>query len=492
MKIMERSFFGSAWGILIVAVLLLLLYPLIHRQSEVLSGHFRDYHFFQRFLQDSSDIAVDTTAMQDTLAIAPGDTIKAPPPPPPPPAYAGKAGLETFYDALRSGKGQIRVAYFGDSAIEGDLICQTLRDSLQKRFGGSGVGLVPISSPIRGFRRSIRHNTSTNWYRRMLGQKNWPGYPLGILGGYFLAGKPPQPEDTLAVDSTQLTIDSLALDDEPDDEPEEDETFWVTYRGVNLFPGLRMIPQARLFYSAPVPDSTGRADKAGSVNVSAGARTTRYELNGKETVNQLWLLDSTVRQLSLTFDVPYTQPLFGISLESKNGVIVDNLPSRGNSGGRLLQIPYYRMNNFDSLLDYELVILQFGLNALAPELEDFSWYKSEVNRMVRHIKQSFPNASILLIGPTDRGIKDKEEAEVTADPSVPLVTQVMREVAEKHQIGFFSFYEAMGGSGTIIDWAENKEPRWANLDYTHLSFPGAHAAGKMLLRYLLKDFDQQQ
>ncbi|PHN07519.1 hypothetical protein CRP01_05305 [Flavilitoribacter nigricans DSM 23189 = NBRC 102662] len=466
----------------------LLLYPLLHRQSGVLSQHFRNYNFFQRFLQDSSEMTVDTLQVDTSVVVK--DTVKAPPPPPPPPAYAGKAGLETFYDALRSGKGQIRVAYFGDSAIEGDLICQTLRDSLQQRFGGSGVGLVPISSPIRGFRRSIRHNTSTNWYRRMLGQKNWPGYPLGILGGYFLAGKPPQAEDSLTVDSTLLNKDSLLIAEEPEDDPSEEEDFWVTYRGVNLFSGLRMVPRARLFYSAPIPDSTGHTAPSGSLDIAAGDRKAHFELNGKATVNQLWLLDSTVRQLSLTFDVPYSQPLFGISLESSQGVIVDNIPSRGNSGGRLLQVPYYRYNNFDSLLDYELVILQFGLNALAPELEDFSWYKSEINRTVRHIKQSFPNASILLIGPTDRGIK--EEAEVVADPSVPLVTQVMREVAEQHKIGFFSFYEAMGGSGTIIDWADNKEPRWANLDYTHLSFPGAHAAGKMLLRYLLKDFDQQQ
>lgn len=489
---MERSSFRSAWGVLIIAALLLLLYPFIHRESGVLSQHFRDYNFFQRFVLDSTQLAALDTLPVDTV-LTQADSIKPPPPPPPPPAYAGKAGLETFYDALRAGKGQIRVAYFGDSAIEGDLICQTLRDSLQKRFGGSGVGLVPISSPIRGFRRSVRHNTSTNWYRRMLGQKNWPAYPLGILGGYFLAGKPPQPEDSLAVDMDTSLIkkDSLLMaEEDPEEAPGEDEGFWVTYRGVSLFPGLRMIPRSRLFYSAPIPDSTGKVAPSGSVEVAAGDWKATYRLNGKETVNQVWLSDSTVRQLSLTFDVPYSQPIFGISLESRQGVIVDNIPSRGNSGGRLMQVPYYRYNDFDSLLDYELVILQFGLNALAPELEDFSWYKSEINRTVKHIKQSFPNASILLIGPTDHGIK--EEAEVIADPSVSLVTQVMREVAERHHIGFFSFYEAMGGSGTIIDWVDNKEPRWANLDYTHLSFPGAHAAGKLLLQYLLKDFDQQQ
>lgn len=471
---------------------MLLLYPLLHRGVEGLSANFRTYDFFDNFLTDSTGVTIDTLAGPDTVAIIP-EVVKpkVPPPPPPPPAYTGKAGLETFYEALKAGKGQIRVAYFGDSAIEGDLICMTLRDSLQRRFGGTGVGLMPISSPVKGFRRSVKHNTSSNWYRRMLGQKNWPGYPLGILGGYFLAGKPPEPQDTVSTTAPATEKDSFALEKKEEDEEEvsEDEGFWVTYRGVSLFPGLRQIPRARLFYSAPVPDSTGRVAAAGKVKVSSGNWEANYSLNGKETVNQLWISDSTVRQLNLEFDLTYTQPLFGVSLESEQGVIVDNIPSRGNSGGRLTQVPYYRLNTFDSLLDYELVILQFGLNALAPELEDFSWYKAEINRTVKHIKQSFPNAGILLIGPTDHGVK--EEAEVVADPSVPLVTAVMREVAEKHKIAFFSFYEAMGGSGTIIDWAENKEPRWANLDYTHLSFPGAHAAGKMLLEFLLKDFDKK-
>lgn len=484
---MERSLFRSAWGVLLMTAIFLMVYPLLHQRVTLLSEHFRDYHFFQRFLADTTSITVDTLAQAPSIG---SDTLKRPPPPPPPPAYTGKAGLQTFYDALRSGKGQIRIAYFGDSAIEGDLICQTLRDSLQRRFGGSGVGLLPISTPIKGFRRSVRHNTSGNWYRRMLGEDNWLEYPLGILGGYFLTAEPPRIENSLPADSSLAQIAPLQSAEKATEELPEKEDFWVTYRGVNLFSGLQKIPQSRLFYAAPIPDSTGQAATPGSVTVSSGAWTTSYELDGEQPVNQQWLSDSTLRRLSLTFDLPYSQPLFGISLESPEGVIVDNIPSRGNLGGRLTQIPYYRLNTFDSLLDYELVILQFGLNALAPEMEDFSWYKSEMNRTIRHIKQSFPNASILLIGPTDRGIK--EEAEVIADPSVPLVTQVMREAAERQQIGFFSFYETMGGGGTIIDWAENKEPPWANLDYTHLSFRGAHVAGKMLLDYLLKEFDQQQ
>ncbi|MFY7963931.1 MAG: hypothetical protein ACOVO1_03450, partial [Chitinophagaceae bacterium] len=38
----------------------------------------------------------------------------------------------------KSKKGKIRIAYLGDSMIEGDLVSQTLRRLLQSYFGGSG------------------------------------------------------------------------------------------------------------------------------------------------------------------------------------------------------------------------------------------------------------------------------------------------------------------------------------------------------------------
>src|SRR5689334_20420684 len=65
---------------------------------------------------------------------------------------------------LRSGKKRkIRVAYFGDSMIEGDLISQTLRKGLQGVFGGYGVGFVPINSPVAKYRISAYTDCSDSW-----------------------------------------------------------------------------------------------------------------------------------------------------------------------------------------------------------------------------------------------------------------------------------------------------------------------------------------
>ena len=61
---------------------------------------------------------------------------------------------EKLHQLKSTKKGKIRIAYFGDSMIEGDLLTQTLRKLLQKEFGGYGVGFLPIHSKVAGFRQT--------------------------------------------------------------------------------------------------------------------------------------------------------------------------------------------------------------------------------------------------------------------------------------------------------------------------------------------------
>ena len=42
--------------------------------------------------------------------------------------------------------GKIRIAYYGDSMTDGDLIVQDLRALFQNAFGGLGIGFLPIAS----------------------------------------------------------------------------------------------------------------------------------------------------------------------------------------------------------------------------------------------------------------------------------------------------------------------------------------------------------
>jgi hypothetical protein len=55
-------------------------------------------------------------------------------------------------------KGKVRIAWYGDSFSEGDILVSDLRDTLQSLYGGNGVGFVPITNEIAGFRRSVIHS----------------------------------------------------------------------------------------------------------------------------------------------------------------------------------------------------------------------------------------------------------------------------------------------------------------------------------------------
>lgn len=53
-----------------------------------------------------------------------------------------------FYEKLANAQKNdqlVRVLHYGDSQIEADRISGTLRENLQRKFGGSGVGLIPIT-----------------------------------------------------------------------------------------------------------------------------------------------------------------------------------------------------------------------------------------------------------------------------------------------------------------------------------------------------------
>ena len=62
-------------------------------------------------------------------------------------ADSTQRGMKPFYEALdHADERPVRIAYFGDSFIEADILTGDLRDMLQARFGGCGVGYVDITS----------------------------------------------------------------------------------------------------------------------------------------------------------------------------------------------------------------------------------------------------------------------------------------------------------------------------------------------------------
>lgn len=362
------------------------------------------------------------------------------------------SALSHFFQALNATKKQkhkTRIAYFGDSMIEGDLITQDLRNCMQEKFGGYGVGFVPITSVVAGFRASIIH-TFDGWTTYNLIDKTPADHTLGISGYGFVP-------DTLRYGDTMNFSKGS----------------WVNYAAVNR-KHLNKFCQTRLLY--------GKSTGENYVEING----TIYPLKGERTVNQITV--NTVKDcqlISAEFYCKTPMDIFGFCMDSDSGVFVDNFSFRGNSGMPITKVSQRVYSGTNDCLGYDLIILEYGLNAVSPAITDFSWYEQGMNNVIKHIQSSFPNASILLISVGDKSYRNNGTYET--DPSVPILVEAQKRMAKNNKIAFWSLYDAMGGYGSMIKWVEG-DTAFANKDYAHFNYKGAHKVGKLLFSELMNEY----
>lgn len=362
--------------------------------------------------------------------------------------------LSRFFQALNATKKikhKTRIAYFGDSMIEGDLITQDLRSCMQDTFGGYGVGFVPITSIVAGFRGSVIHSFD-GWTTYNLLQKLPENHLLGISGYGFV------PITSNSDDTSTTTAES-----------------WVKYITVNK-KHINKFYETKLLY--------GKSEGENYVVINGS----RYLLKGAHAVNQIDISNGNAYQcIKATFQCKTPLDIFGFSMESDSGVFVDNFSFRGNSGMPIVKVAQSVYSGTNTCLNYDLVVLEYGLNAVNPKVTDFSWYERGMNNVIKHIQASFPNTSILLISVGDKSYRNAGVYET--DPSVPILVETQKRMAKNNKIAFWSLYDAMGGNGSMVKWVEG-DTILANKDYAHFNFNGAHKVGKLLFNKLMREYKE--
>lgn len=338
---------------------------------------------------------------------------------------------------LKKKKRKTRIAYFGDSMIEGDLITQDFRECLQDEFGGTGVGYLPVTSIVSGFRTSVFHSFE-GWTTYNLLENVPSGHSLGISGYCFVAG---------SGSSVKYTA--------------------VKRKHLDRF------VQTKLLY--------GKSEGENTVTINGNS----YPLYGDKPVNEL-TVNTSSQQVSAKFQCSQPLDIFGFSMESDSGVFVDNFSFRGNSGLPIQKVKQTIYTSTNECLDYDLIILEYGLNAVNPTVTDFSWYERGMNIVIKHIQASFPNASILLISVGDKSYR--KDGVYQTDPSVPLLVEAQKRMAKDNKLAFWSLYDAMGGNGSMVKWVEG-DTAFANKDYTHFNFKGAHKVGKLLFNKVMSEYN---
>ncbi len=351
--------------------------------------------------------------------------------------------LKYFFNSLSQVKNdKVRIAHYGDSGIEGDLITAQLREKLQSEFGGKGVGFLAITSQDVSFRTTTKMTFSNTWETFSVFTTNPQKLPLGINGEVFIPKS----------------------------------ASWVEYQATpRRFKNIKTFNTARIFYSdadnSPITVTFDKNDK-NEVKLMSSSTVKELTVNAKKSSK------------SVKIDFPNTKKgyVYGVSIEEGNGIYVDNFPLRGNSGASLKDIPADNLRDFNKLLNYKLIILQFGLNVANQRQKDFTWYEKEMATVIAHLKTAFPNTSILLVGVSDKSVK--KGGKFVTDPGVISLLKAQENIAKNNGIAFWNLFEAMGGPNSMPKWVESNPPK-AFKDYTHFNVDGAAEIAELLGNALL-------
>ena len=347
--------------------------------------------------------------------------------------------LDKFIEGLQEvGSKQVRVVHYGDSQIEEDRITSTLRTYLQNEYGGLGPGLLPLvqTIPTRtvvqyllidGQRVTAREGPKRYFVYGPQNQQRDSSNHYGIMG------------QVAVLDSL---CDSVTMHIEP----------YGKLTSANYFSQLRVW-------------------------------ATRDILVDGSRRHQGALRDTLTR---LNIDISGIGEVYGVSLESATGVIVDNIPMRGGSGNVFTKMNRKELTDFYAETNTRLIILQFGGNVMpwANTEERVRGYAYSMRKQIRFLRECAPNASILFIGPSD--MLTVVDGEKMSYPTIAYMDQQLARISAAEGIAYWSLFKAMGGEGSMQVW---QEKGLASSDGVHFYRSGANRAGELLWQWLKRKID---
>lgn len=328
----------------------------------------------------------------------------------------------------------VRIAMVGDSYIEGDIFSQDVRAGLQDRFGGRGVGYLPAFCPFPGFRSSV-NQAASGWDEHEI--RKMKDDPLRtILGTYFTA------------------------------KPGADSRFRKSVKPAHL----DCWDRTTVIF---------QADSAGTITFSGPDLDMKtYDVTPSKQLQKI-TFEKCIGDVRFTTTVPHLNVL-GFWLEGANGIVLDGISLRGNSGVSHRSLNTETTRQMREFINYDLIILEFGMNALSAAQSNYDSYGNAMVEVVNNIKRLYPDAQILIMGVGDRG--QKHGSEVVSMPTVTALIKAQRDVACRTGSFFWDTREAMGGGGASVDWHSRK---LINSDYVHLN----HRGGKELADIFLNSLD---
>jgi lysophospholipase L1-like esterase len=409
---------------------------------------------------DSLQIAADSLTTDSTAAIIRKETIASLQF-----ANGDSSPLFPFFESCDSAKTQnkhVHVFHYGDSQIEVDRMTNVLRQKLQERFGGNGPGLIapiPIAASA-----NIAQTQSENWKRYTSygfdnGKATHNNYGVMCSFGRFTA--PVKKDSEPATDTTQAWIE-------------------VRPSGMSLA-ACKIWSEAWLYF--------GNFTTAFRLQVTLDGTVLTDEIIEPEAgiMRKTWSLQKTGK-LRFNFFAIESPDVYALELHGGPGINVSNIALRGNDGGAFRRVNNSSMQRMTADLNAELIILQFGGNAV-PFLSGASnaeAYGNSFRDHIRKFRQLIPDVPIIVIGPSD--MSTSVDGVFQTWPYLENLRDGMKKAALEEGCAFWDMYEVMGGKNSMVSWVTNNPP-YAGPDYTHFTPAGARKMAELLYKAIADEYD---
>lgn len=358
------------------------------------------------------------------------------------------APLGYYIDSINYSRGRVRIMYYGDSQIEGDRITAYLRHVLRENRQGTGPGLFLPIMPVT-YTQSVWIRASSNWKRY-----NYLSFRDGEINhndlGPFMAFCRYLPDGSGSQGTVKAWIRIV---------PSK-----LADKASASYENLRILYKNRI---SPV-----RIDvRAGNFTVRSDTLPVTQEL--REFTCPLF----EGRNILIDFSGHASPDIYGISIESNKGVIVDNIPQRGSAGLEFTMVDRENLRESFRLLAPDLIVLHYGLNLVKNLKGNYLQYEMGLQRQLRFLHNVCPRSRIIVIGLTDMALAEGDV--IRSYPNIPSIIRAQEKAASATGSMFWNAFEVMGGNSSIIRWAEMVPPL-AKPDYVHFTDQGADTLSKFL------------
>ena len=375
-----------------------------------------------------------------------------------------EAFIQKLKNQLRSGA--CRIVHYGDSQLEGDRISAYLRNRLQRLYGGSGPGFIPVKQVYRQISASV--TPSDNWLRYAAFDPTKKKFSHKKYGLYTSVSRFTEPNE--------VPPDSLDLDTIP-----------LTKATIAIGPSMKSYAKLRKFTKIGL--HYGHAQTPVAIKVfNGGALIQEGSLQTDGSYHNYRIqLPATPSNLVIELESKISPDVYGLTLDGSSGVILDNVAMRGASGTIFVGLNSRNFAAMTANVNPKVFIFQYGGNTV-PYLKDSTKvdnYARYVRANINWVRRKAPKASVLFIGPSD--MTTTENGKKITYKLLPYLNEKLKETCLKNNVAYWSMFDAMGGENAMSHWVDQK---LAANDYTHFTAKGTKVISELFFTALYLDLTE--